>query len=494
MYNILSGIKGIFNSPTVTNGVPLSLKRRQKMKKRDELIKKFFLMLFSAVVFSAAAGPARADYPQLSKLTASDAAAGDFFGWSVALSGSIVLVGAYWDDDACPSDPGCNSGSAYLFDVVTGRQITKLTASDAATNDRFGYSVAISGSTALVGANRSDAAGGESGSAYLFDFSDPCNITETKLTASDAAAGDEFGHSVAISGTTALVGAPFDDDACPGDIYCNSGSAYLFDFSDPCNIIETKLTASGLFGIGAEARDYFGDSVAVSGSIALVGAKGKFYNDRGLAYLFDAATGSQIAYLYASDAAGADNFGSSVALSGTTALVGASYDDDAGNNSGSAYLFDFSDPCYIIETKLTASDAAADDAFGHSVALSGSTALVGANGNDAAGERSGSAYLFDFSDSDPCYIIETRLTASDAANSDFFGYSVALSGVTALVGAFGNDDAGSASGSAYLFCVFPPVGDNNRDCRVDLRDFALMAGNWLVNCLVDPSDPACLAP
>ena len=88
-----------------------------------------------------------------------------------------------------------------------------------------------------------------------------------------------------------------------------------------------------------------------------------------------------------------------------------------------------------------------------------------------------------------------KLTASDAEAWDYFGFSVAISGNTAIVGAWHDDDAGTDSGSAYLFrfCLFPPVGDINLDCRVDLRDFALMAGNWLVDCLFDPSDPACQA-
>ena len=136
------------------------------------------------------------------------------------------------------------------------------------------------------------------------------------------------------------------------------------------------------------------------------------------------------------------------------------------------------------------------------MALSGSTALVGALYDDDGGANSGSAYLYDFSD--PCNIIETKLTASDADTWDNFGLSMALSGYTAIVGAPDNDDTCPAdpfcnSGSAYLFdvagaCLFPPVGDNNLDCRVDLTDFALMAGNWLVDCILDPSDPACLAP
>jgi len=167
----------------------------------------FYCFVLAVVVISAGTALAVSSV-ELHKLTASDAATYDLFGVSVAISGSTAIVGAYHNDDA-----GSDSGSAYLFDVATGSQMTKLTASDAATYDDFGASVAISGSTALVGASGNNDAGGSSGSAYLYDFSDPCNIIETKLTASDAAAFDHFGVSVAISGSTAIVGAYLDDDA-----------------------------------------------------------------------------------------------------------------------------------------------------------------------------------------------------------------------------------------------------------------------------------------
>jgi hypothetical protein len=387
----------------------------------------------SAYLFDVATGS------QIAKLTASDAAAGDVFGVSVALSGATAIVGALGNDDACPGDPSCNSGSAYLFDVSDPSnpvQIAKLTASDANAEDDFGYSVALSGATALVGAWHDDDGGSWSGSAYLYDFSDPCSIIEIKLTASDAATNDIFGYSVALSGATAIVGAPANDDTCPGDPSCNSGLAYLYDFSDPCSIIETKLTAS--------------------------------------------------------DAAAEDNFGYSVAISGSTAIVGAPSNDDAGSFSGSAYLFDVSDPCNPVEiAKLTASDADANDFFGISVALRGSTALVGADGDDDAGTDSGSAYLFDVATGSQI----AKLTASDANAGDEFGESVAISSAAAIVGARGDDDddTGIDSGSAYLF-RFCPVGDINLDCRVDFRDFALMAGNWLVDCILEPSDPACQLP
>ncbi|MBL4591611.1 MAG: FG-GAP repeat protein, partial [Phycisphaerales bacterium] len=133
------------------------------------------------------------------KITASDAAAEDFFGSSVAISGTTAIVGADRDDDA-----GSESGSAYIFDTTTGQEFFKLTASDAEAGDLFGFSVAISGTTAIVGAVFDRNAGSFSGSAYIFDTTTGQQLF--KLTASDAAPFDRFGFSVAISGTTAIVG------------------------------------------------------------------------------------------------------------------------------------------------------------------------------------------------------------------------------------------------------------------------------------------------
>jgi len=145
------------------------------------------------------ATPAQAQFfDQETKLTASDAAVFDVFGISVSISGNTALVGASGDDDR-----GFRTGSAYLFDITTGNQLAKLTASDATADDRFGKSVAISGNTALVGVSGDDDAGRSSGSAYLFDVTTGNQLA--KLTASDAAANDAFGISVSISGNTALV-------------------------------------------------------------------------------------------------------------------------------------------------------------------------------------------------------------------------------------------------------------------------------------------------
>ncbi|MCZ6611106.1 MAG: hypothetical protein O6941_00605, partial [Planctomycetota bacterium] len=199
-----------------------------------------------------------------------------------------------------------------------------------------------------------------------------------------------FGRTVAISGPTAIVGAYYDDDNG-----FRSGSAYLFDISDPTNPVQIAK----LLPDDGAALDQFGSSVGISGATAIVGAWGHDDNGSasGSAYLFDTTTGKQIAKLLANDGAGGHGFGLSVAISGPpgkeVAIVGAPLDTDNGTFSGSAYLFDTTTGRQI--AKLLPDDGAAADYFGISVAISGATAIVGASGDDDNGDLSGSAYLFD---------------------------------------------------------------------------------------------------
>ena len=411
-------------------------------------------------------GQTVADFFPEQKIIASDGATYDDFGYSVAISGDTALVGARYDDD-----DASGSGSAYLYQRQADgswSETAKLTASDAAAGDYFGYSVSISGDTALVGALYDDDNGSNSGSAYIYQRQADGSWSETaKLTASDGAQSDYFGSSVAISGDTALVGALYDDD----NGY-ESGSAYLYQRQADGSWSETsKLTASD-----AAAGDYFG-SVAISGDTALVGA---YYDD-------DDASGSGSAYLYqrqadgswsetskltASDGAAGDNFGS-VAISGDTALVGALYDDDNGSNSGSAYIYQRqADGSWSETAKLTASDAAAGDYFGSSVAISGDTALVGARYDDDDGDNSGSAYLYQ-RQADGSWSETAKLTASDAAAGDYFGYSVSISGDTALVGARYDDDDGDESGSAYLYDIYNVINLDFGNTRYASLDAAV---------------------
>ncbi len=396
---------------------------------------------------------------QVAKLTADDAEAEDYFGWSVSLDGDTAVVGAWRDDEA-----GADSGSAYVFERDHGgpgywSQLAKIKADDAAAGDSFGHSVSLSGDIAIVGAYSSDDTGSDSGSAYVFerDQGGSDNWGQVaKIKADDAATGDQYGYrSVSVSGDTAVVGAWRDDDAG-----IDSGSAYVFerDHGGPRNWGQVaKINAED-----AAAEDFFGNSVCISGDTGIVGAPGDDDGGHwtGSAYVFErdhggAGNWGQVTKINAEDATAFDNFGVSVALSGDTAIVGAHGDDDAGGESGSAYVFerDQGGPGNWGQVaKIKADDAAAEDWFGWSIALSGDIAVVGAYLDDDAGNASGSAYVFERDQGGPGNWGQvTKINAGDAAAEDRFSSSVSVSGNTAIVGAHYDSDAGPKSGSAYVF-------------------------------------------
>jgi FG-GAP repeat len=279
------------------------------------------------------------------------------------------------------------------------------------------------------------------------------SLQRAQLTAPGGAANDNFGSAVAISGDIAIVGAPADDVAttiAPFTVV-NQGSAYVFVRSGQSWVFQQQLTAAD----GA-AGDAFGCSVALSGETAVIGASGHTVvpnANQGSAYVFtrSGTTWTLQQQLIASDAAASDNFGCSVALSGETALVGANQDDVAANtDQGTAYVFVRSGTSWTQQRQLIASDGAANDRFGWGVALSGETALVGANHHDVgANADQGAAYVFTRSGTT---WTQQQLLASDGAAGDRFGYAVALAGETAIVGA-PFDDVGTRAdqGSATVF-------------------------------------------
>ncbi len=354
----------------------------------------------SAYVFERNAGEAH-NWGEVAKLLASDGAAVDVFGEPVSVDGDTVLIGAHADDD-----DGSRSGSAYVFDRDAGGpdawgQVKKLTASDAAADDFFGISVSLSGDTAVVGARLDDDNGDTSGSAYVFcrDAGGADNWGEVaKLLPSDGAADDLFGHSASVSGDVAVIGAHADDDN--GDA---SGSAYVFyrNAGGPDNWGQVvKLLPSD----GA-ADDHFSTAVCVSGGVAVVGAEADDDNGdaSGSAYIFERNAGGadnwgQVAKLLASDGAAGDIFGKCVSISGGAVAVGAYYDDDHGDRSGSAYVF-HRDAGGVGNwgqiAKMTPADGAADDRFGDSISIDADTIVVGAYLDDEGSETScGSAYVF----------------------------------------------------------------------------------------------------
>jgi hypothetical protein len=317
-------------------------------------------------------------YSRQAELTGSASVKGGF-GSSVALSagGSTALVGT--------SSLNGVAGAVYVFTRRDGTwsRTAGLTASGTAAEDDFGSSVALSagGSTALVGAPGHNS---YAGAVYVFTLRRGTWSQTGELTASDAAAHDQFGASVALSAgaSTVLVGAPGRNSL--------AGAGYVFTRRDGTWSQAGELTASG-----AAAGDFFGDSVALSagGGTALVGAPGHNDNARA-AYVFTrrGGTWSQAGELTASGAAADDSFGWSVALSagGSTALVGAFEHD---KNAGAGYVFTLRGGTWSQAGELTASGTAPGNQFGASVALSagGSTALVGAIGYNS---YAGAGYVF----------------------------------------------------------------------------------------------------
>jgi hypothetical protein len=363
------------------------------------------------------------------KVTSLDGAAGDNFGYAVAMDGDTALVGAANDDIGA----NANQGSAYIFvrSGTTWIQQAKLTASDGAASDYFGCAVAISGDTALVSARNGDAGATDQGAAYIFVRSGTIWAQQAKLTASDGAASDVFGWSVALSGDTALVGANWDDVGANA----NQGSAYVFTRSGTTWTQQQQLIAPD--GAGG---DNFGISVALSGDTALVGAA---YDDiganadQGSAYIFTRSGATWTQQQKLSGLAGVNYyFGAAVALYGDTALVGAP-------GTSSVQIFVRGGTTWILGYTHY---GPAPSQYGSSVALSSNMALVGAANDEyvLVLERIGSNWF---------WFQNNQIIASDSVS--FAGSPVAISGDTKLVGApFTDIGANTDQGSAYFYQAY----------------------------------------
>jgi uncharacterized repeat protein (TIGR02543 family) len=326
------------------------------------------------------------------KITAYDGDSGDYFGKSVSIDDDYAIVGSLKDDDR-----GDDSGAAYIFrrtGVNTWDAGTKITAPDGYTEDYFGVSVSIDGNYAIVGAYQENDMGLNAGAAYIFHRTGTNTWNSgIKITAPDGLEWDLFGYSVSISGNYAIIGAYMDDTVSD-----NEGSAYIFHRT------------------GTNTWD----------------------------------TGTKIT---ASDGAEEDLFGYSVSIDGDFAIIGAKYDDDYGNNSGSAYIFKHTGTnSWGTGTKITPPGGLETDLFGHSVSISGDRAIITAYKDDELGSNAGATYLFNCTDqSANTWDSGTKITASDGESSDEFGGAASANGDYAIVGSAYDDDNGGASGSAYIY-------------------------------------------
>jgi len=422
------------------------------------------------------------------KLTASDAAPDDWFG-DVAIDGNTIVVGARQDDNAGGSNAG--AAYVYIRAGPPGSEVwtqqAKLIGANQFTlaENQAGVSVAVSGDTALVGAFLWPAINSATGTAYIFVRSGtPGNEVWTQQAALFPAFGSfqYFGVSVALEGDTALVGSL-------SAFGLNVGGAAYFFARPPGG---TTWTGQHVYPSDGVPGDQFGVAVAMSPSqdTAVVGADLEDNAggiDAGSAYVFVRSGDSWVeqAKLTASDGAAIDQFGRQIAIDGDTIVVGARLDDHAGGiDAGSAYVFTRNGTVWTQQAKLIASDAEAGAQFGFSPALAGDTVIIGAHNDDhAGGADAGATYVF--TRAGTVWTQQSKLTAPDAAAGDAFGGSAALSGDTTVIGAyFDNNAGGSDAGSAYVFeCLgIGPTcpADLNGDGTVDAADLAQLLGDW--NC------------
>ena len=389
---------------------------------------------------------------QLAKLTTSDGQDFDEVGSSVAISGNTVVVGAPG------ASGGTDEGAVYVFvkpqsGWANMTQTAKLTASNGVGSTELGSSVSISGNTIVAGAPDSNLG---PGAAYVFvkPSGGWTNMTQTaELTAADGQAHDGFGSSVAISGTTAVVGSPYATIGSNPE----QGAAYVFVNSGSGWAQTAKFSASD----GA-AYETFGSSVAIAGSTVVAGASGASINsnnDQGAAYVFveSGSAWSQAAKLTASNGTHGDNLGHAVAVNGNTVVAG-TYIFPIPERQGGAYVYVKPAGGWADSTEtadLTANDPSNGDQLGFSVSISGTVVVVGAP-ETSVGSKSSQGAVYAFLKPAGGWVTTSkyaaRVLASDGAKGDQFGYSVSVSGTTGVIGAVSAAINGNiGQGAAYLF-------------------------------------------
>ena len=379
------------------------------------------------------------------KVTASDGMTNSYFGSAVALNGPTALIGADGDNSF--------KGAAYLFTKLNGvwSQGQKLTASDGMPGDEFGYRVTLGDATLVVGAFTATVNGNTTqGAAYVFSKSSNTWTESQKLTANDGGLFDNFGAAVALDGETIVVAA---NGATVGGNPAQ-GAVYVFTLSNGSWTQTQKLTAND----GA-AYDNFGLSVALQGSMILIGSPRAAVGNsaaQGAVYVFTQSNGTwtQTQKLVASDGAANDSFGESVAISNSIALVGA-YNATVNNHpgQGAAYVFTNSNGSWGETQKLTASDGTTNANFGNALALDSTRALIGADVSTVGNNTSqGKAYVFE--ESNVNWNQSYTLVASDGATDDFFGAAVTLDGPTLLVSTPHPTIGGNTyQGAAYFYAL-----------------------------------------
>jgi uncharacterized repeat protein (TIGR01451 family) len=402
------------------------------------------------------------NWGEVAHLTAPAGLAGDWLGFSVGISGDVVVAGAAYAD----IDGASQQGAAWVFKRNYGGTdswgaLGRLVASDGAADDWYGWSVAVDGFNVVAGVPSSDPGGSSGqGAAYLYTAcgATAAEWTETaKTVASDGFSGHQYAHDVAFNGEIAVVGAKYD-----GDLGSAAGAAYILMRNQ--GSLDNWGELKKIYANDGSPNHFFGERLDMSGDLIVVGVDedDSHGDNSGAFYLFGrnedgVDNWGQINKFTASDATAGAWFGYDIAIDNDTVVVGAIYDSNGvGTNAGAAYIFKKNEGMgtnWGEVAKLASDDLWQWDMFGYSVGISGDTVAVGAwRESDGSAIESGAVYIFERNQGGADNWGQVaKLKASDAASVDYFGSGLAIDNDTVVVGSPGDDNVGFSSGSAYVF-------------------------------------------
>ncbi|WP_198664796.1 T9SS type A sorting domain-containing protein [Lewinella sp. IMCC34191] len=386
-------------------------------------------------------GATAGGWRQLDRLTAPDGVTSSALGSSADIDGKYAVVGAPEDVNG-----GKVTGAAYVYHrTPTGwEQIGKVVPGDARDGDRFGASVIIRGQYVVVGAPDHDAGSKNTGAVYGFALSGSNLFQVAKVLASDRSANDRFGESLAATYDRLFVGASGVDGASS-----NTGACYAFRLVGTKFYLEQKLESSD-----AVNGQQLGGSVDVSGNTLIVGA----YRDNtqasaaGAAYIwkYNGSAWVETAKLYGGSLGGTDQFGFAVTIDGGRALVCASRDDDGGTNAGAVYAFEEQAGSWNQIQKIVGGGSLGGN-FGSTLKLHGSSAVLGAAKGTQGLNQSGQAHLFVFDGSSWSAESDFPIDDGTVEAKGYFGSCVAFDGKSVIIGANGQTGVASNAGAIYTF-------------------------------------------
>lgn len=381
------------------------------------------------------------------------------FGHSVALSGNTAVVGAPMENNG--------AGVVYVFTrtATTWVRQAKLVARDAAPFQELGFSVSISSNTIVAGAPTLPSGGIGTGATYVFVRQGTNWVQQAKLIPPDAGPTDQFGWAVGISSNTLVSGAIGRNDAG-----AQSGAAFVFVRNGTNWNFQAKLMAND-----AAAQDLFGNSVGIDGNTTVIGRRDR---DQGgplpsAAYVFvrTGARWSQQQKLVPPDTTG--GFGDSIAISRNTVTVGADFDNNVLVASGAAYVFVRAGTNWFLQQKLKASDVTINQQFGNAVSIETNELAIGAVADNTTAFLAGAAYFF--ARTNTTWTEQFKLLASDTVVDNTFGFSVAVQGQKAVIGAPHIVGVGTFPGAAYIFeNTNPPTATNSALTNITLTNITFI--------------------